>query len=133
MKKSYRHFQFAEDGITVVGISELAAVMLYFPKSEDNEHINFGWRFIDGEWHPPLPPPEPTEEDCLLRELDEIDSRLRQLYDAERFAVWKGETVTEPLPELNIKEHLLTRSKAIQEQLTKLHKKHKSPKGDGKR
>jgi hypothetical protein len=126
----HRHIQLAPDGVTVDGVSHLSAIVLYLPETEDNKHITLGWRFIDGEWLPPLPPPEPTEEEVLINELAEIDYKLRQVYDAEQFSAWKGESADEPLTaEINVKEQLLSHFKDVRGRLAKLRKKHKPQKG----
>jgi hypothetical protein len=123
----HRHIQFAPDGVTVEGISDLSSVLLYFPLTEENRHVTLGWRFVKGEWLPPLPPPEPTEEDILSYELAEVDGQLRRIYDEERFAEWKGETSDTGT---KAKETLLSRSGDIKTRLTKLRRKRGQTKGE---
>jgi hypothetical protein len=127
----HRHIQFAPDGMTVEGISDLSSVLLYFPLTEENRHVTLGWRLVKGEWLPPLQPPEPTEEDILSYELSEVDGQLRRIYDEERFAEWKGETAAAPLKAgAGAKDTLLARSGEIKTRLTKLRRKRGQTKGE---
>lgn len=91
----YRHFQFGEDGITVVGISYLSYIIednpnvIYFPETPENEHVTHHWRFIDGEWYAPAS--QFTDEMLLEQELSEIDNELKEMYNNEQFSLWIGE------------------------------------------
>ena len=127
--QSYRHIQFAEDGVTVIGISTLAAIekdrpcLMYFPITEENAHITFGWRYIDGTWYEPLPP---TEEHTLSCEFADIEGKLRQLYEEEKYEAWRDDAVTKPnKSRLNAKKELLSRQKEIEVRLSELHRKGK--------
>ena len=116
----HRHLQFAKDGSTIECISELKEIetghpnLLYFPETGENRHITFGWRLIDGAWHEPLPP---AEEESLSRQLAEIDSELRRMYDAEQFAAWKGEDAA---PVKMDKDELLKKGRELREKLDKI-------------
>ena len=120
----HRHVQFANDGVTIEGISFLSAIevgrrnLLYFPETDENGHITFGWRFINGEWLEPLPP---AEEDTLKNELCEIDCKLRQIYDEEQFSAWKGEAPKKGNgSRINEKKALLARYNKVKAQLAEL-------------
>jgi hypothetical protein len=113
----HRHIQFAPDGVTVEGLSELSSILKHFPETDDNKHVTLGWRYIDGEWLPPL---EPPEEDKLYDELSNIEGQLRQLYESEQFAAWQGE----PVPDnKESKAGLSTKKRDIRAKLDKLGKK----------
>jgi hypothetical protein len=113
----HRHIQFAPDGVTVEGLSELSAILMHFPETDDNKHVTLGWRYIDEGWLPPL---EPSEEDKLYEELSDIEGQLHRLYESEKFAAWQGE----PAPDnKENKTRLSTKKRDIQAKLDKLSKK----------
>jgi hypothetical protein len=77
------------DNSELVGLSMLSYIssienILYFPNGIP-ENISIGWRYINKEWLPPLPP---SEEEILRQELKDVEAELRRRYEEEKYNEW---------------------------------------------
>lgn len=137
-REMYRHAQIDGNGI-VVGISELSAIEVGRPElvylQEDSplySEVTFGWRYIDGEWHEPLPP---SEEELIENEIQEVNAQLRRMYDDEKYSVWLGtdNSIFQSVSSATIqatgfsamnKEQLIRHMKELQEKLDEIKATH---------
>lgn len=92
----YLHIQ-TDDNNVITGVSHLHGVVkaegLYYIENKDIFPVSvddiFGWRYISGEFLPPLPPPE---SQTLQEELNQINAKLWGMFNNSQFAEFIGES-----------------------------------------